>query len=267
VRLLLKLSGKVLEDPAVQTALCRQVSTLREKGHDLVVVHGAGKQLDEFCRERGIPVVQYEGRRVTDQATLDSAKKVFSAINRDLTARLLTAGIAAVGISAFDGGLTQSRRRKPFRLGDGQVVDFGFVAEIEAVRTAPILTLWSGGYLPVISSLCADAAGQVLNINADTLATELAVALAVDRVVALSDVEGIYRNSEDPDSRIARLSLKQARGCLSSGVLKGGMIPKVQNAIGLLERGVPEFQLVSGLREGALAGCLDSEVGTLIFRG
>ncbi|MFZ0430390.1 MAG: acetylglutamate kinase [Acidobacteriota bacterium] len=269
MKLVLKLSGKVLEQDSLRHSLGRQIESLTRQGHRILLIHGAGKQLSEFCQRAGIPVIQIQGRRVTDAATLDAAKKVFGGVNTDLTVSLLASGVRAVGVSAFDGGLTTSRRRPPLSLtidGQAQTVDFGYVGEITAIDPRLIDALWLAGFVPVVSCLCRTPEGQVLNINADTLATELSLALRADRLVAVSDVDGIYLDPSDPETRLPDLALEEARRFLEDGVFLDGMIPKVQNAIRLLEEGVEAFQVLSGLQEGALARCLEAETGTLVHR-
>lgn len=269
MKLALKLSGKVLDEPALRRALGRQAASLAKAGHQLVLIHGAGKQLNDFCRRQGIPVQQIQGRRVTDAETLRAAVLVFSGVNADLTVALLAAGVQAVGLAGFAGGLTVGRRRPPLKLmlqgpegPQEQLVDFGWVGEIVETNPHLVELLWSSGVIPVISSLCAER-DQILNINADTLASELAVALGVDRLIAVSDVEGIYRDSSVPTSRIPHMTAAEARRHLAEGVFQDGMVPKVENALRLLDRGVPEFQVISGMGED-LARCLEEGTGTLL---
>ncbi len=269
MKLILKLSGKVLEEAGLRRSLGQQIAQLNRAGHQLLLVHGGGKQLSDFCRDTGLPVVQVQGRRVTDERTLEAAKKVFGAVNADLTVSLLAEGVPAVGISAFDGFLTRSRRRPPLALQvDDRVetVDFGLVGELQSVDRSLVDALWAAGYVPVVSCLCSSPNGQILNINADTLSTELSVALAADRLVAVSDVGGIYLDPARAETRIEHLGLVEARKLLREGVFLDGMIPKVENAIRLIEQGVDNFQVLSGLQEGALANCLDGQTGTLLSR-
>jgi acetylglutamate kinase len=269
VKLALKLSGKVLDEPALRRALGRQAASLAKAGHQLVLIHGAGKQLSDFCREHGIPVRQIQGRRITGADTLQAAVLVFSGVNADLTVALLAAGVQAVGVAGFAGGLTIGRRRPPLKLvlqgpegPQEQVVDFGLVGEILETRPHLVELLWSSGVVPVISSLCAEG-DQILNINADTLASELAVALRADRLIAVSDVEGIYRDPSVSASRIPRMTAAEARRHLAEGIFQEGMVPKVENALRILDRGVPEFQVISGMGED-LARCLEEGTGTLL---
>lgn len=266
MRILIKLSGKILESPTLRCSLSGQIRILLDRGVKILMVHGAGKQLTDYCRDNRIPVIQHHGRRVTDRKALDAAVKVFSSVNREITATLLAAGVKALGLSAFDGNLTASRQRPPIALSaNGEKVDFGLVAEIEKVDPLVVETLWSAGFTPVISSLCADENGQILNVNADTLAAELAVSLTADVLISVSDVQGIYMDLSDPDSLITTLSLDDARELLNSNeVFSDGMIPKIQNAINVLERGVPRYHLVSGLTENAILESLEGRSGTML---
>lgn len=272
--LVVKLSGKVLEDAAASREVCRQIAELVQRGHRTALVHGGGKQLTELAARLGIPTRQYEGRRVTDEAMLEAAKMVFSGINRDLVASLLRAGVTALGLAAYDAGLSLARKRPPVPVGlpDGkggkqvETVDFGWVGDIESVDPSVLFGFWELGLTPVIACLCADASGQVLNVNADTLAAELAVALKADRLLALSDVEGIYLEPDRADTLLTDLGEEEARQLLGQGRLADGMIPKVQAALKMLERGVGSFQLASGLRPGALLEALEGKAGTLLRR-
>lgn len=266
-RLLIKLSGKVLDSEVGRRTLAEELAVLRNASHQLVVTHGGGAQLSAFCRRLGIPVQQIQGRRVTDKATLEAAIQVFGQINAELTATLQICGVPAVGIPAFAGGLVSARRRPPIEVHDGQEVrqvDFGLVGDVNSVDPSLVRCLWQGGFLPVISCLCSDETGRILNVNADTLAVELAVALGVDRLVAVTDVDGLYLDLSDPTTQLHRLSPEEALDYLEQGVFRDGMVPKVENALGALERGLPSFQILRGDLVGHLRRCLEDDVGTLI---
>lgn len=263
--LVIKLSGKVLEEREWRRDWCRQIGALAASGERLVIVHGGGKQLTELSTRLGIPVVQHEGRRVTDKATLEVAKMVLSALNRDLTAELIAAGTQAVGIAGLDAKLVRCRRRPPIPVRvDGEIrqVDFGLVGEIEAVNPSFLLQLWELRMVPVISCLCADGQGQILNINADTLAAELAAALGADHLVSISDVDGIYWNPQDASTRIPQLTVEDARRHLREGRFTDGMIPKVESALKVLGNGVASVLIASGLSRNGLLDGLKGESGT-----
>ncbi len=272
--LVIKLSGKVLEQDKLRAQLCRQIAQLAQDHHQLVVIHGGGKQLSDWSKRLEIPIVQHQGRRITDGATLELATMVFSAINRDLVAGLVAVGLSPIGISAFDGGLSCCRKRPPLSITttdssghqSSESIDFGLVGEIESIDTSVLETFWGSRWVPVVSCLGADSDGQILNINADTLAAELAIELKAARLISISDVEGIYLDINDASSCISELNTTETRALLSEGRLTNGMVPKVQTALKVLEGGVGEVQIVSGLKEDALLDALRGNEGTRIKR-
>ena len=268
--LVIKLSGKVLEQDKLRAQLCRQIAQLARDDHQLVVVHGGGTQLTDWSERLEIPIVQHQGRRVTDEATLELATMVFSAINRDLVAGLVAVGLSPIGISAFDGRLTSCHKRPPLSMtttdssghSSSKPIDFGLVGEIESIDTSLLERFWESGWVPVVSCLGADSDGQILNINADTLAADLAVELKAARLISVSDVEGIYLDINDASSCISELSTTETQALLSEGRLTNGMVPKVQTALKVLEGGVGEVQIVSGVKENALLDALEGKAGT-----
>jgi len=274
MKVVLKLSGKVLEQAEHRDSLAEQVRELIEEGYRLALVHGGGKQLTELCQRLGIEVTQVQGRRITDEATRDAARMVFSAINRDLVATLLAHDIRAVGFAAFDGFLTRTHRRPPLAIHHPvkggserfETIDFGLVGEIDEVDPMLLELLWSAGITPVVSCLCADRHGTIMNINADTLAAELALAVQASRLVSVSDVEGIYLDVTDPESLIRRLDAAALRQHLRDGTFTEGMVPKVQAALKTLERGLPSFQILNGSRPGALREGIHDRAGTILYR-
>lgn len=270
--LVIKLSGKVLEEEVYRRSLCRQIVKLFKSKHQIVVVHGGGKQLTDLCARLGISSVQHQGRRVTDEATLDAAKMAFSAINRDLVAALLSSGSQAIGFASFDAGLVHSRRRAPLPIrtvtetGERrtELIDFGLVAEIDRVNPSILSSLWECQVIPVISCLASTEEGQILNINADTLAAHLSAGLQAHRLISVTDVEGIYFDLDEPSSKIDELAASQARVYLEEGRFTEGMIPKIQAALRAIEMGVPEVQVVSGLKPDGLLQGIEDKAGTRI---
>ncbi|MDE2927339.1 MAG: acetylglutamate kinase [Acidobacteriota bacterium] len=269
MNLVIKLSGKVLEQEDFRRALSRQITSLVRAPHRVLLIHGGGKQLSSLCERLGIPVVQHEGRRVTDEPTLDAAKMVFSAANRDLVASLNSCGARALGFASFDAGLVRCRRRGPIPVrtagsngAEKRLVDFGLVGEIESVDPRLIKDLWTANLLPVVSCLCATGDGRILNINADTLAARLATALRADRLVSVTDVEGLYL--DDFRKTVPRLTAGEVRMHLRSGAISGGMIPKMQTALKALEQQIPMVQIVGGLSPNGLIRGIEGAAGTCI---
>lgn len=267
-----KFSGKVTENKAVLVALAEELALLHQVGIHVCVIHGGGKQLTELADKLGIAQTIIEGRRVTDDETLELAKMIFRGkINTEILSALRNRGVHAVGLSGLDGGVIKARRRPPKDVvinatGETERVDYGHVGDIEEVDTSLVSLLLENDYLPVISSLGADDEGDIYNINADTIAAEIAVGLKAEKLILLSDVNGIYLDSTDPSTKIDRLTTAEANQMIASGKAKGGMIPKLENLISLLQRGVKSAHVISGKsRNGILAEVFTDEgTGTMI---
>jgi acetylglutamate kinase len=267
-----KLSGKVTENVANLTSLAEELALLHQVGIHICVVHGGGKQLSELADKMGVEQTIIDGRRVTDDATLEMAKMIFAGkINTDILAALRHRGVEAVGLSGVDGNIVHAERRPPKEIlnretGAREHIDFGNVGDVVEINIRLLSVLLDHGYLPVISSLGADGEGAVFNINADTIAAEIAVQLKAEKLILLSDVDGLYLNSSDPSSKLSRLTGGEAEELIRTGAAIGGMIPKLQSIAALLRRGVHSAHIISGNNRNALLSEIftDSGTGTMI---
>jgi acetylglutamate kinase len=263
-----KLSGKVTEDRAGLISLAEELALMHQVGIRLCVVHGGGKQLSELAKVMGVEQTIIEGRRVTDDATLEMAKMIFAGkINTDILSALRHRGVEAVGLSGVDGNIVHAERRPPKEImnretGESEHVDFGNVGDILEINARLLTVLLDEGYLPVISSLGADAAGTVFNINADTIASEIAIQLKAEKLVLLSDVDGIYLRDGEPETRLSRLTADEAEELVQKGSATGGMIPKLENIIELLRRGVGSAHIINGTARNALLAEVFTDKGT-----
>src|SRR2546422_4469112 len=267
-----KLSGKATEDHQNLISLAEELALMHQVGIRICVVHGGGKQLSELATKMGVEQTIIDGRRVTDDATLEMAKMIFAGkINTDILAALRHRGVEAVGLSGVDGNIVHAERRPPKEImnretGESEHVDFGHVGDIIEINSRLLMVLLDQGYLPVISSLGADAAGTVFNINADTIASEIAIQLKAEKLVLLSDVDGIYLRAREPETKLSRLTADEAEALVRKGSATGGMIPKLQNIIELLRRGVGSAHIINGnSRNSLLAEVFTNEgTGTMI---
>ncbi|MDQ3803284.1 MAG: acetylglutamate kinase [Acidobacteriota bacterium] len=267
-----KLSGKVTEEHDTLVSLAEELALLHQVGIRVCVVHGGGKQLTELAAQLGVEQTIIDGRRVTDDATLDMAKMVFAGkINTDILAALRHRGVEAVGLSGVDGDIIHAERRPPKDIlnretGVSERVDFGHVGDIIRINDRLLRVLLDHDYLPVVSSLGADAEGRVFNINADTIAAEIAVRLGAEKLVMLSDVDGIYLRPGERATKLSRLTADEVEALVRDGVATGGMIPKLQNITELLRRGVRSAHIIKGsLRNAILAEVFTDEgTGTMI---
>ena len=263
-----KFSGKVTEDGENLASLAEELALLHQVGIKICVIHGGGKQLSELANKLGVAQTVIEGRRVTDDDTLELAKMIFAGkINIDILAALRNRGIEAVGLSGIDGNIVHAEKRPPKEItnkqtGETETIDFGNVGDILQINAGLLSLLLNADYLPVISSLGADDDGQVFNINADTIASEIAVQLEAEKLVLLSDVNGIYLDEKDETTKLSRLSAAEAEEMIQMGQATGGMIPKLQNLINVLGRGVKSAHVIGGNERNALLSEVFTDEGT-----
>ena len=267
-----KISGKLTEDHENLMSLCEELALMHQVGIRLCVVHGGGKQLTELAEQMGVEQTIINGRRVTDDATLDMAKMIFAGkINTDILAALRNHGVSAVGLSGVDGNIVLAERRPPKDVlneatGESERVDFGHVGDVLEIDDRLLRVLLDHDYLPVVSPLGADSKGRVFNINADTIAAEIAVRLEAEKLILLSDVDGLYLRPGESATKLSRLTVDEVTNLLKEGVATGGMIPKLQNITELLHRGVRSAHIIKGsLRNTLLSEVFTNEgTGTMI---
>ena len=255
-----KLGGQPLSDPQVLDTLAADLAALRQEGVRVVVVHGGGPQLSEMSERLGIETKKINGRRVTCEETLKLAKMVFAGeISTDIVAALQRHGVPGVGLSGVDGGVINAVRRSPVQMtnhetGEAEVVDFQYVGDIYGVDPTILNLMLDNGFIPVVASLAADQTGQVLNINADTIAADIAIALGAKKLFMMSDVPGVLRDVENRSSRIPEMTVDDARSIIRSGAVSDGMIPKLDGAIRTIEGGVSNIHLMDGRTPHAILG-------------
>jgi len=238
-RVVIKYGGAAMVDEHLREAVFRDIALLASVGVRPVVVHGGGPEINQWLKRLAIEAVFQEGLRVTDPATMDVVEMVLvGRVNKQIVNGLNHVGGNAVGFSGADGGLVQARTH-----GDGSL---GLVGDVARVNPAVIIPLLDLGYIPVISSVAPNAEGQSYNINADTVAGELAAALDAEKLVLLTDTPGILRDRADPGSLIRHSTLSQARELIASGVVAGGMVPKTECCIRALAQGVKAAHIVDG---------------------
>jgi acetylglutamate kinase len=267
-----KLSGKVTEDQDQLNSLAEEMTLCQQVGIHIAVVHGGGKQLTTIAERLGISQRIVNGRRVTDAETLEVAKMVFAGqINTDIVSALRRSGAETVGLSGLDGNTIHARRREIQRVlnqetGEVETIDYGHVGDIVEINARLLRLLLDNGYIPVISSLGADEQGNVYNINADTIAAEIAVRLQAEKLILLTDVDGILRDRDDPSSRLSRVSVEEAERLVRERVVSSGMLPKIAAIAHLIRRGVRSAHIINGSKRNALLHEVftDEGAGTMI---
>ncbi|PYP89549.1 MAG: acetylglutamate kinase [Blastocatellia bacterium AA13] len=267
-----KLSGKVTEDQDQLNSLAEEITLCQQVGIHLAIIHGGGKQLTAIAERLGIEQRLVNGRRVTDADTLEVAKMVFAGqINLDILAALRRAGAETVGLSGVDGNIIHARRREIQNVlnqdtGLVEAVDFGHVGDIVELNVRLLRLLLDNSYIPVVSSLGADEQGNVYNINADTIAAEIAVHLNAEKLIILTDVDGILLDRADPSSRISRLTAADADRLVGDKVVSSGMLPKLAAIAHLIRRGVRSAHIINGSKRNALLNEVftDQGAGTMV---
>jgi len=257
----LKLGGELIESAGRAAALAPAVAALAARG-PLLVVHGGGREIDAECARRGIEKRAVDGLRVTDPHTLDAVVAVLAGtVNTRLVAALVAAGVPAVGLTGVDAACVPVVRSAPHRAVNGQTIDLGWVGEPGGDGEPRLLTgLLSLGYVPVVACLGADAAGQVHNVNADTLAGHLAAALGARRLIVAGATAGVL----DAEGRtLAHLTGPGVDALVGSGTASAGMVAKLAACRRALDRGVAEVFVVDGRDPASLL----APGGTRLLRG
>ncbi len=236
----IKIGGNVIDNEA---ALARFVATLASIEGAKILVHGGGKLATRMAERLEVPVQMVDGRRITDQATLDIVTMVYAGlVNKQLVAALQAHGCNALGLSGADGNIVRAHRRAP------APIDYGFVGDIDTVDHALLKTLLEAGITPVFSAIMHDGKGALLNCNADSVATAVALgasAIAPTDLVFCFEKRGVLRDAEDEDSVIEQITPASFAALKADGVVKGGMLPKIENALKAVAAGVRSVQIKS----------------------
>jgi acetylglutamate kinase len=254
-----------------QSDFARDIVLMKQTGIDPVVVHGGGPQIGAMLKKLDIPSTFIDGLRVTDAAAVEVVEMVLTgSINKQLVTGINAAGGRAIGLSGKDGNLVVARKLGLNKIdpatGKSQTVDLGFVGEPDRVNPEVLHSIMKSETIPVIAPIGVGAKGETYNINADTVAGAVASALHAERLVLLTDVEGVL----GPDKKlVSRLTVSQARGFIADGTISGGMIPKIQTAIDAVEGGVKAAVILDGRIPHVLLLELFTEhgAGTLITAG
>ncbi|HUW02387.1 MAG TPA: acetylglutamate kinase [Acidimicrobiales bacterium] len=256
-----KYGGNAMVDPLLAEQFAEDIVLMRSVGLRPVVVHGGGPQIGEMMARLGKTSEFKDGLRVTDAETLDIARMVLvGKVNRDIVGTLNVHGPIAVGLSGQDAGLIRAEARNP---------DLGFVGDVGAINPSIVVRLLAEDLIPVISTIGADLEGQAYNINADTVAGALAVALGAEKIIYLTDVEGLLADVDDHGSLISTTTTVELAAKIDSGELTGGMIPKIEACVAAVEGGVTSAHLLDGRQPHVLLLELfsDAGIGTMITGG
>ena len=250
--IVVKYGGSAMSNEELQRNVIQDVTLLKLVGFKPIIVHGGGKAISKWVGKVGKEAKFVNGLRVTDEETMEIAEMVLGRVNKNLVTMVEELGVKAVGISGKDGGLLKVNKK----YADGQ--DIGYVGEINKVDPKVLYDLLEKDFLPIVAPVGLDDDFNTYNINADDAACAVARAVGADKLVFLTDIEGLYKDINDKSSFISRLSAGQAEELINSGVIGGGMLPKLNNCTAAIRNGVNRGQIL----DGRVPHCLLLEIFT-----
>ena len=238
--IVVKYGGSAMIDEALKQGVIEDVVLLKLVGFKPIIVHGGGKEISRWVDKVGMKTRFIDGLRVTDSDTMELAEMVLAKVNKELVSKVQALGVKAAGICGKDGGLLKAKKK----LLDGQ--DIGFVGDIDKVDVKILKDLLEKDFLPIVFPIGMDNEGTSYNINADEAAAAIATALKAEKLAYLSDVEGVRKDPQDPESVISELYANEAEALIEDGTISGGMIPKIENCIDAISRGVSRVHIMDG---------------------
>ena len=250
--IVVKYGGSAMANPELQRSVIQDVTLLKLVGFKPIIVHGGGKEISTWVEKAGMTPEFVNGLRVTDEATMEIAEMVLSKVNKRLVTMVQELGVRAVGISGKDGGLLRVDKK----YSDGQ--DIGFVGDVKSVDPKILFDLLEKDFLPIVAPIGLGDDFCSYNINADDAACAVATAVGAEKLAFLTDIEGLYKDINDPDSFISRITVDDADKLIDGGVIGGGMLPKLSGCIEAVRKGVGRVHIL----DGRVAHCLLLEVFT-----
>lgn len=260
--IVVKYGGSAMSNEELQKNVIKDVTLLKLVGFKPIIVHGGGKEISRWVGKVGKEVQFINGLRVTDEETMEIAEMVLNKVNKSLVTMVEELGVKAVGVSGKDGKLLNVEKK----YSGGQ--DIGFVGDVKSVNAKILYDLLENDYLPIVAPIGLDESFQTYNINADDAACAIAKAVGADKLVFLTDIEGLYKDINDRDSFISRITASEANKLIEDGFIGGGMLPKLNNCTSAIENGVNRVHIL----DGRIPHCLlleiftNSGVGTAIIR-
>ena len=250
--IVVKYGGSAMVDENLKKQVIEDCTLLKLVGFKPIIVHGGGKEISKWVGKVGMEPEFVNGLRKTDAATMEVAEMVLNKVNKSLVKLVQELGVNAIGISGKDGGLLKVTKK----YSDGQ--DIGFVGEINEVNPQILYDLLEKDFLPIVCPIGMDSNYETYNINADDAACAIARAVNAEKLAFLTDIAGVYKDFDDPNSLISELTASEARELIESGYIGGGMLPKLSNCIDAIDNGVSRVHIL----DGRIAHCLLLEIFT-----
>ena len=259
--IVVKYGGSAMADEELKRNVIKDVTLLKLVGFKPIVVHGGGKDISSWVKKVGKEAKFINGLRVTDDETMEIAEMVLSKVNKSLVTMVEELGVHGIGISGKDGGLFKVEKK----YSDGQ--DIGYVGEIKSVNTKVLEDLLEKDFLPIVAPIGLDDNFVTYNINADDAACAIAKAMGADKLAFLTDIEGVYKDPQDPSTFISRLTVSEANEMVEKGYIGGGMLPKLKNCTDAIEAGVNRVHILDGRKMHSLLleVFTNKGIGTMFF--
>lgn len=257
-----KYGGSAMLDEELKSNVIKDVALLKLIGMKPIIVHGGGKEISKWVKLSGKESEFYNGLRITDKETMEIAEMVLNKVNKELVGLMQKMGINAVGVCGKDAGMLKVEKKMP----DGK--DIGFVGNVTSVNTELLTTLMDAEFIPVIAPIGMDENFDAYNINADDAACGVAKAMKAEKLVFLTDIEGVFVDPSNKKTLISEMDVNTAKGFIANGVVGGGMLPKLNNCIDAIEEGVSRVHIL----DGRVAHCLllefftEKGIGTAILK-
>lgn len=270
--IVIKYGGNAMINEELKHKVMEDVSLLKYVGMRPVIVHGGGPDITQFLKKVGKQSAFVSGLRVTDEETVEIAEMVLDGkVNSDIVNMLNCRGVKAVGLSGKDAGLIRASKKLATvydEAGKQANVDIGYVGQVAAIDTSILDTLLDNGYIPVIAPIGVGDDGESYNINADYVAAEIAGALKAEKLLLLTDTEGVYKDFEDKDTFISTLTVAEAKDYIKTGIISGGMIPKIEACLKSIESGTNKVHIIDGRQPHSIILELltSSGIGTQVIK-
>ncbi len=238
----IKYGGNAMQNESIINTIMQDIAMLKIVGVNPILVHGGGPEINAYLKKLNIPLKFHNGLRITDKNTMEIVQMVMGGkINKDIASRLNLLGVKAIGLSGKDAQLIEVKK---YYSPDG--MDLGYVGEIIGINTSLLNQLSNDELIPVIAGIGTDSNGEAYNINADLVAGEIASRIGAEKLIFLTDIDGIRKNPEDPSTLISIISADEIKKMINDGEIKGGMIPKVMSCVKGIEQGVPKVHIING---------------------
>ena len=273
-KVMIKYGGHAMIDSDAMSSTARDTVLLKYVGMEPMVVHGGGPEISRSMNKLGKEPKFIGGLRITDSETMDIVKMVLvGKINTDIVSKVCLHGGKGIGISGKDNQLIKANKKAPHVMVDNSTgeeitVDLGLVGEIESVNTEIMEMLTENNYIPIVSPIGVDEAGNTLNLNADTVAGDIAAKMEAEKLIILTDVPGILEDPKDPETLIKRVKVDEIKDLIDNGIVKDGMIPKVLTCVNAVEHGVKSAHIIDGrIKHSVLLEIFTTKgIGTMITK-